>query len=75
MINDIDFLGGIKTDTSSMWIKNNKTLSRNFRQGNRVYSLLGICPSLTAQPIGSLGGYSSLFLTIKRIEGEYDAKG
>lgn len=33
-----------------------------YRQGNRVYDSDGLAATLTAEPLGNLGGYSSLYL-------------
>ena len=43
-------------------ITNGKNLSRNYKQGYRVYDSEGIATSLTAQGTGGLGGYSGLYL-------------
>ena len=56
---DVRFVGGI--DTGSKWLDNGKALSRNFRQGNRVYDSSGIATTLTSQPVGGLGGFTSLY--------------
>ena len=57
------FLGGIE---SSMWLKNGKTLSRNYHQGYRVYSCFGIANTVTSNAIGGLGGYSGLYLVVEK---------
>ncbi|WP_338120861.1 DNA (cytosine-5-)-methyltransferase [Brevibacillus laterosporus] len=56
---DVRFVGGI--DNGSKWLDNGKALSRNFRQGNRVYDSSGIATTLTSQPVGGLGGFTSLY--------------
>src|SRR5699024_7527004 len=48
------------------WLNDGKDLSRNQRQGNRVYDAKGIATSLSAQGVGSYGGFSGLYKT-----GEY----
>lgn len=53
------FVGGIE---SNKWLNDGKSLSRNYKQGYRVYDADGIASSLTAQGIGGLGGYSGLYL-------------
>lgn len=53
------FLGGIQ---SNKWIKTDKELSRNYKQGYRVYSPQGCACTLTSDSIGGLGGQSSLYL-------------
>lgn len=54
------FVGGFKTRNQTMWIDNGKLLSRNFRQGYRVYSSKGVAMTLTASG-GGLGGCSGLY--------------
>lgn len=56
--NELDFIGGIKT--GKMWLDNGKKLSRNFKQGNRIYSIDGIACSQTANG-GGLGGPTGLY--------------
>lgn len=53
------FVGGIE---SKKWLDNGKYLSRNYKQGYRVYDSEGIACALTAQGTGGLGGYSGLYL-------------
>lgn len=57
--NEIIFVGGLD---SNKWIKDGKDLSRNFKQGYRVYDSKGIAATLTSQCVGGLGGYSGLYL-------------
>jgi len=49
------FLGGL----------GKRNFGKQFRQGNRVYSADGIAVCLTAQPLGNIGGYSSLYIIKK----------
>ncbi|TPG88146.1 DNA (cytosine-5-)-methyltransferase [Brevibacillus laterosporus] len=56
---DVRFVGGI--DNGTKWLDDGKTLSRNFKQGNRVYDSSGIATTLTSQPVGGLGGFTSLY--------------
>lgn len=56
--NELDFVGGIKT--GKMWLDNGKKLSRNYKQGNRIYSIEGIACSQTANG-GGLGGPTGLY--------------
>lgn len=60
MVSDVKFVGGI--DEKQMWIADGKQLSRNYRQGDRVYDAGGVATTLTAQPIGGTGGATSLYL-------------
>lgn len=57
--NELIFVGGIE---SNKWIEDGKELSRNFKQGYRVYDSNGIATTLTSQCVGGLGGYSGLYL-------------
>lgn len=56
--NELIFVGGID---SNLWSDNGKQLSRNFKQGYRVYSSDGIACSLTVNG-GGLGGCTGLYL-------------
>ena len=57
--NELIFLGGID---EKMWLNNGKHLSRNYRQGYRVYDSEGIAQTICAESIGGLGGYTGLYL-------------
>lgn len=59
----LDFVGGIGDKD---WVGDNKKLSRNYPQGNRVYSSEGIACSQTSNG-GGLGGPTGLYLTDYRI--------
>lgn len=61
-MSELIFVGGIDDPKKQMWIDNGKKLSRNYRQGNRVYSADGVANALTAQPIGGEGGNTGLYL-------------
>lgn len=56
--NELIFVGGID---SNLWLNNGKQLSRNFKQGYRVYSSEGIACSITTNG-GGLGGCTGLYL-------------
>lgn len=56
--NELIFVGGID---SNLWLDNGKQLSRNFKQGYRVYSSEGIACSITTNG-GGLGGCTGLYL-------------
>ena len=60
---ELIFVGGFKG--KNMWLNNGKTLSRNYRQGNRVYSDEGLATALTSQSVGGMGGETSLYMTMK----------
>ena len=57
--NELKFLGGI---AEHMWINNGKHLSRNYKQGYRVYDSQGIASALVSQSVGGLGGYTGLYV-------------
>ena len=57
--NGLIYCGGITTADSTKFLEDGKTLSRNFKQGYRVYSVRGISPTLTANG-GGLGGRTAL---------------
>ena len=62
-IDTLDFVGGIGDKD---WAGDGKKLSRNYPQGNRVYSDKGIACSQTSNG-GGLGGPTGLYLTKYRI--------
>lgn len=49
---DLKFMYGIMGDKNKMWLEDGKDNSRNFPQGQRVYSPEGISAQLTAQGSG-----------------------
>lgn len=51
------FVGGIE---SNKWLDDGKSLSRNFKQGYRVYDSNGIACSLTTNG-GGIGSYTGLY--------------
>ena len=59
----LDFVGGIGNKD---WVGDNKKLSRNYPQGNRVYNSKGIACSQTSNG-GGLGGATGLYLIDYRI--------
>jgi DNA (cytosine-5)-methyltransferase 1 len=59
-LSELIFVGGI--DGTNKWLDDGKSFSRNFKQGNRVYSAEGMATALTSQPVGGLGGFTSLYL-------------
>lgn len=69
--NDLHFVGGIGDKDI---VEDNKKYSRNYPQGNRVYSEEGIACSQTANG-GGIGGPTGLYLTssAKRIGGIFDS--
>jgi DNA (cytosine-5)-methyltransferase 1 len=67
-MSDVIFVGGISG--KKPWLDDGKSFSRNYNQGNRVYSSEGIATTLTAQPIGGTGGFTSLYLIDFNSKGE-----
>lgn len=60
VMEELIFVGGIgEKDRAG----DGKKLSRNYAQGARVYSEEGLATALSAQPVGSYGGATSLYLT------------
>lgn len=55
----LQYIGGIK-GKRDMWLKDNKQNSRNFSQGQRVYSSDGIASTLAGNA-GGLGGKTGLY--------------
>lgn len=56
--NKLIFVGGIE---SNKWLDDGKSLSRNFKQGYRVYNSNGIACSLTTNG-GGIGSYTGLYV-------------
>ena len=52
------FVGGIE---SNMWLDDGKQLSRNYKQGYRVYDSSGIACAITTDG-GGLGGCTGLYI-------------
>lgn len=67
MSNNLKFIGGLSDTT--LWLDNGKHLSRNYRQGNRIYDSCGIATGLTSQGVGSYGGHSGLYLVNQNEKG------
>lgn len=61
-LNKLKFVGGLK---DHIWLNNGKFLSRNFKQGYRVYSVKGVAATITSEG-GGLGGVSGLYLTRRK---------
>lgn len=57
---DLHFVGGVTEKPN--WLDNGKKLSRNYKQGSRIYSVTGIASTLTAQGVGGLGGHTGYYL-------------
>ena len=67
--NSLIFVGG---NESNKWLDDGKSLSRNYKQGYRIYDSTGIACSLTASG-GGIGGYTGLY-TIKTSKGIASSK-
>ncbi len=50
-----------------------RNFGKQYRQGNRIYDADAIAVCLTAQPLGNMGGYSSLYVVRKK-KGKKDGK-
>lgn len=60
-VNELIFVCGIG---DNLWLDNGKSLSRNFKQGYRVYDSNGIACSLTTNG-GGIGSYTGLYIVKK----------
>lgn len=65
---DLDYVGGIVSGRDK-WIKDDKNSSRNFSQGNRIYSVRGKSVCLNANG-GGVGGKTGLY-QINLPDGDY----
>jgi DNA (cytosine-5)-methyltransferase 1 len=78
--NNLEYVGAIMSKQNQEWLKDGKKLSRNFPQGQRVYSVDGIASNICGDA-GGLGGKTGLYATRqplkflqrnqKNIEGDY----
>lgn len=57
----LNFIGGILSEKTKLWLDDGKKFSRNFSQGSRVYSDGGISATLASQA-GGLGAKTGLYL-------------
>ena len=57
---ELKYIGAVMSKKNQKWIKDGKTLSRNFPQGQRVYSADGISTTLASQA-GGLGAKTGLY--------------
>lgn len=62
--NRLNFLGGVMGDKNKMWLENGKDKSRNFPQGQRVYSPEGDACQITSQG-GGMGAKTGLYMVQK----------
>lgn len=56
----LEYIGGILSEESKMWLDDGKVHSRNFPQGSRVYKDSGISATLASQA-GGLGAKTGLY--------------
>ncbi len=59
-VDGLKFIGGIMGDKNNMWLDDGKNFSRNFPQGQRIYSTDGVSAQLTAQG-GGWGAKTGLY--------------
>jgi DNA (cytosine-5)-methyltransferase 1 len=57
---ELKYIGAVMSEKNKKWIKDGKKLSRNFPQGQRVYSADGISATLASQA-GGLGAKTGLY--------------
>ena len=62
--NQLEFVGGLEEGRR---LEDGKFLSRNYREGYRVYDFIGKSACLTANSKGGKGGYSGLYKTLTNI--------
>ena len=74
MDNELKFVGAIVKEGSKQWLDDKRVLSRNFKQGSRVYDARGIASTLTAKGVGGVGGMTGIYL-IRRNLGDRTEKG
>jgi DNA (cytosine-5)-methyltransferase 1 len=58
---DLIYEGAIMSEKNKKWLEDGKTLSRNFPQGQRVYSPTGIASSICGNA-GGIGGKTGLYV-------------
>jgi len=56
----LDYVGAIMSEKNKKWLDDNKQFSRNFPQGQRVYSVEGVASSICGEA-GGLGGKTGLY--------------
>ena len=56
----LNYIGGILSEQNKMWLEDGKCKSRNFPQGQRVYSSSGVSSTLASQA-GGLGAKTGLY--------------
>lgn len=65
----LEYVGAILSERNRKWLDDGKQLSRNFPQGNRVYSDRGISATLASQA-GGLGAKTGLYQVSKVLTGQ-----
>jgi len=68
---ELQYLGAIMSEENRKWLEDGKELSRNFPQGQRVYSTEGIASSICGDA-GGLGGKTGLYMVRK--QGDLDKR-
>lgn len=58
---ELKYVGAIMSEQNQKWLEDGKELSRNFPQGQRVYSVEGIASNICGDA-GGLGGKTGLYL-------------
>ncbi len=65
---NLKYIGAVMSEKNKQWLKDGKTLSRNFPQGQRIYDPNGISSTLSSQG-GGLGAKTGLY-AIKTVRTE-----
>ena len=60
---NLEYVGAIMSEQNQKWLEDGKDFSRNFPQGQRVYSADG-CSSTLAENAGGLGGKTGLYAVL-----------
>jgi DNA (cytosine-5)-methyltransferase 1 len=68
----LDYIGAVMSKSNQKWVEDGKELSRNFPQGQRVYSTYGISSTLCGNA-GGLGGKTGLYAIPTTKEGNAHA--
>lgn len=58
---ELEYIGAVMSEQNQKWLNDGKELSRNFPQGQRVYSKNGIASTI-ARNAGGLGGKTGLYM-------------
>ncbi len=69
-IGELDYVGAVMSEKNKKWLENGKELSRNFPQGQRIYTDKGIASTIAGNA-GGLGGKTGLYKISPCIRAEH----